>query len=555
MICAANTASAAAPPKPTDKITLGKMIGIRNGCLYVFLLQCSNSDQTYKTNLQGQESMRGLRKVRLNVLLVLLLALAGAVQASDHEDSPAMANNPIADILDFYAFMNPSCRTVNGIGCDAEPEELILALTVNPHATAETQFSDAVEYHFNFENDVGVTSQIVCAISSDQMVSCAGLNGLLVSAPVGEVGVNGDIRVFAGLRDDPSFLDEEALSRLETEGVAAFSRPGLDFYAGSNVMAIVVGIKNNAFPAGSGAVDTNGNKINVQRAWVASERTRSGINAGVTGSWYNPAQSGQGWVIEMVSSGQFVFYFYGYEDTGEQLWFIGIGDSTGDSMITVDVLRFSGTGFGGNFDPTSRTNESVGSMTFNFTDCNNAMVDFTSTSVGLSDFSIPAQRLTAIASVDCVYSSLGQIDRLGRPMIDRLVPEGQRDAYNVNSDPSTWPALFTAGIEAGLTTVDLADGVPGNPLAAPAVLAPIMADDRLTVDLEWSQCGGVWGIEFSMLVPQPHPNDCGGRKLADDVVDELLGIVVSGFDPIVSDFVTANDVPFLTGFPFLAAPH
>jgi hypothetical protein len=103
--------------------------------------------------------------------------------------------------------------------------------------------------------------------------------------------------------------------------------------------------------------------------------------------------------------------------------------------------------------------------------------------------------------------------------------------------------------------IDLADDVPGNPLAAPAVLAPIMADDRLTVDLEWSQCGGVWGIEFSFLVPQPHPNDCGGRKLADDVVDELLSIVVSGFDPIVSDFVTANDVPFLTGFPFLAAPH
>ena len=58
-----------------------------------------------------------------------------------------------------------------------------------------------------------------------------------------------------------------------------------------------------------------------------------------------------------------------------------------------------------------------------------------------------------------------------------------------------------------------------------------------------------------MLVPQPNTNDCGGRGLADDVFDELMSIVVSGFDPVVSDFVDSNDVPFLTDFPFLAEPH
>ena len=508
--------------------------------------------------------MSRLRQNLSNVLLLSLLLLAGAVQASDHLEkidvasgpSFGVASDPLADILDFYAFMNPPCRTSGGTGCEAPPEELILALTVNPSATEDTQFSDAVIYHINFENDVGEASQIDCSISADQVVTCAGLNGLSVSAPVGEVGVNGDIRVFAGLRDDPFFMDREALTRFSIVGMVAFNPPGVDTFAGSNVLAIVVGIKYASFPAGSGSVDSNGHSVNLQKTWVASERTKPGINAGISGSWFNPAQDGQGWVIEMLSTGQFLFYFYGYEDAGERLWLLGVAGNTGDSTVTVDVLRFSGEGFGGNFDPASKTSESVGSMVFDFTDCNTATVDFTPTSGDLNAFTIPAERLTNIASVDCVYSSAGQVDRLGRPLINLgFIPEEKRDAYNTASDPGAWDSLFRADIEASLTGVDTADGIVGNSLYPSSVLAPIMADDRLQVDLEWSACLGLWGIEFSALVPQPNTNDCGGRGLEQDVLADILGITVSSFEPPIDDFVTANDVPFLTEFPFLAAPH
>ncbi|HEY5775982.1 MAG TPA: hypothetical protein VIS57_07855 [Xanthomonadales bacterium] len=342
---------------------------------------------------------------------------------------------------------------------------------------------------------------------------------------------------------------------MKTEGVAAFTNPGVDFLAGSNVMAIVVGIKNSAFPAGSGAVDTNGHKINVQKTWGSSERINPSINAGVTGSWYNPEQSGQGWVIEKISTGQFVFYFYGYDDTGELLWLLGLADYTGDSSIAVDVLRFSGTGFGGNFDPASGDNESVGSMTFNFTDCNNATVDFTPTSSDLSAFSMPAQRLTSIKSVDCVFLSEGQVDRVGRPFGNWFVPDEKKDAYNTASDPDTWFSLFNADIIAILTAIDLADGMPKNAYKVPSELSPVLADDRLKVDFEWAACLGVWGFETSELVPQPHTNNCGGRGLAANSDEEVLSMVISGFDPVYDDNVTANDVAFLTESPFLAPPH
>jgi len=495
-----------------------------------------------------------------NLLPPVMIMLAGVVQASDHVDSPSAVNDPIADISDLYAFMNPPCRTTGGVGCEAEPEELILVMTVNPGATRATQFSDSVDYHFYFENDVGVSRQIDCSFTKDQIVTCAGLDGLSVQAPVGEIGVNGDLRVFAGLRDDPFFADLEALENFKTLGILAFTPPGVDSLAGTNVMAIVLGIKNNAFPAGSGATDSNGDAVNVQKVWVASERTAGdGINGAFSGSWFNSEQTGQGYVVEVVShpsgNDQFAVYFYGYDDAGDRLWLLGSGFGIEGNTATVDVIRTEGVGFGGNFDTDSFAFEPVGTMTFTFSDCNSGSVAFTPSVSDLSAFETDIQRLTNIASLDCSLLSAGQVDRKGRPAVSTLIAEEHRDAYNTASDPSAWPGLFAAEIEAATAALDLADGVPGNGFISPAVFAEIIADDRLQVDLEWSQCTGFFTIETSDLVPQPHTNNCGGRPLSEDVIDGLLSMQVSSWDPWISDFVDANDVPFLTEFPFLAAPH
>jgi hypothetical protein len=62
-------------------------------------------------------------------------------------------------------------------------------------------------------------------------------------------------------------------------------------------------------------------------------------------------------------------------------------------------------------------------------------------------------------------------------------------------------------------------------------------------------------------------NGGGGRKLTDDVVDVGLIAILSGLLsptrascapgqlPLRADNVGANDVPFFTTFPYLAAPH
>jgi hypothetical protein len=316
----------------------------------------------------------------------------------------------------------------------------------------------------------------------------------------------------------------------------------------------VLRIDVDAFPAGTGP------DHNLLKVWAASERTAGdGINGAITGSWYNPDLNGQGWVVEVVSNpsgpDQFVVYFYGYEN-GEQLWLIGSGSGIEGNTATVDVIRTSGADWGNAFNPDDVTLDTVGTMSFEFNDCNSASVTFTPGDTSLSAFSTDMVRLTNIAGQDCQLLAGGQVDRVGRPGVAALmIPESMRNDYNASSDPDSWYLMFGDAIEAGLTGLDSADLVMGNGYSEPATLAPVFADDRLQVDIRKGQTGDFYfSIETSMLVPQDW-NISGGRRLSEDVLDGTLAMLVSAWDPWVGDFVDANDLPFLPEFPFLAAPH
>ena len=404
------------------------------------------------------------------VVLLIVLSFARMTLATDHIDSPGTEADPFADLLDLYAFVSPVCAPDNGAVCEDDPGELILALTVKPLATGSDQFPDDVIYHFYLENDSGTSSQIDCSFSFEEIITCQGLGGRSIETRVGEIGTQGDLRVFAGLRDDPFFFDLEAFAEFETVGVDAFEFPGTDFFAGNNVLAIVLGIKITAIPAGI-SFDSN-----IQKIWAASERTGGGgLNGAVSGSWYNPVLDGQGWLIEVVSSpdGQdkFVVYFYGYE-LGEQAWLVGFSSIEGNTT-TVEMLRTNGAEWGNAFDKDDVVYEVVGSMAFEFLDCNNATVAFTPGSTTLTAFSTNIQRITSISSMQCRLLKSGQVDRVGRPLASTLfVPEQLKDSYNSASDPDSWPGLFTDEFMASIESLDLADGIAGNLLGGdPQALA------------------------------------------------------------------------------------
>ena len=491
----------------------------------------------------------------IGTCLFFFIALISTAHA-DHGDSTNAANDPIADLADLYTFVDPHCASVNGVGCEADPIELIVALTLNPMATGAEQFSENVIYHFYFENDAGIERQITCSFSADQIISCEGMGGLSAEARIGEVGVNGDMRVYAGLRDDPMSFDLDAAERFKQIGIAAYTSPGTDSLAGTNVLAIVVGIKITAMPGGAAPGH------NVYKIWAASERIDGdGINGAITGSWYNPAQNGQGWVVEVIGAAtgkkSFLSYFYGYDNSGGQLWLVTGASVIDGNSATADVYRASGSGFGGDFDPGSFViGEIVGSVAFEFDDCDSGMVTFTSADTAtLPDFSNEITRITNIASLDCALLVAGQVDRAARPIVEAWIPLEMRNHYNQNSDPSTWAADYRATLLASLNAFAMADGDPAwNGFYTAGQWADVFADDRQQIDVKKAQSVDYMSIERAEIEGLEN-NDGSGRALDYDIHENLWNVLITSFDPFVDDYVYGNDVPFLTSFPFLAPPH
>ena len=125
----------------------------------------------------------------------------------------------------------------------------------------------------------------------------------------------------------------------------------------------------------------------VRVAVVRDEPPSFEINPGLSGAWFNPETSGQGWLIDVIERetglGFFVAWFTYDVDppTADELdgfgsrqhrWFTASGDVSGDTAV-LDIFLNSGGVFN---DPRETTLEPVGSMTIQFSDCTNAQLSF-----------------------------------------------------------------------------------------------------------------------------------------------------------------------------------
>jgi hypothetical protein len=71
----------------------------------------------------------------------------------------------------------------------------------------------------------------------------------------------------------------------------------------------------------------------------------------LSGSWYDPTHSGEGFVLEQISATEAVVFWFSYDSQGEQAWFFNTGTVDGGRITFPDLLQPIGGGFG----PTTRT--------------------------------------------------------------------------------------------------------------------------------------------------------------------------------------------------------
>jgi hypothetical protein len=160
---------------------------------------------------------------------VLTLGLgAQPALAADHTDGPAASMDPAADITDVYSW----------ISADKMKTYLVLDLYKNAAATA--QFTNTVQYviHVGANTAYSPGAQpkdlhtIICTFDNamPQVGSCwlTDKTGAAVdyvtgdlTDKAGKVSVNGHMKAYAGVRDDPFFFNIDGLKTVVGDAIAA----------------------------------------------------------------------------------------------------------------------------------------------------------------------------------------------------------------------------------------------------------------------------------------------------------------------------------------------
>jgi hypothetical protein len=194
------------------------------------------------------------------------------------------------------------------------------------------------------------------------------------------------------------------------------------------------------------------------------------------------------------------------------------------------------------------------------------------------------QRVRVLRKDGSVHNSgpWQQVSRLGEPLINEvIIPLGKKDYWNATdpADDKQFLDLYRkpelAGLENALYPV-LQDAPTTNRDDLVAVLLTGVPGLNYTGDTKADL------LRLNMAIPPAaKPDRLGalagdfagfpnGRRLADDVVDIELRAVGCGYGPVLADAlklcnltpnnaigdgVDGNELPFLTTFPYVAAPH
>ena len=180
-----------------------------------------------------------------------LLLVGRSSNAADHLDAPGAEADPAADITDLFVFRSKDPAA-------GATKRTVFVMTVFPLADQQSRFSDKVDYEFRIEDAADATKKMNIKCTADtgtpQKVTCTGPGSVTRTTDVGAVNAgdaaNDDMRLFAGLRDDPFFFDLEAFKKVQADPTQVgllTDNQGTDFLAGANVLSIVVDVKNSVF--------------------------------------------------------------------------------------------------------------------------------------------------------------------------------------------------------------------------------------------------------------------------------------------------------------------
>jgi hypothetical protein len=219
------------------------------------------------------------RRLLFGVLALATAISAATLFASDHQDTPEVELSPRMDINDVYAFPGASADRIVLVMTTSSP--------ITPAQSGSASFDPNLLYQLKIDNTgdgvedrvlqftftgSGANQQIqirgpIAPASAGMVNSIVDASPSLTGAVNSNLGAASGMQVFAGLRDDPFFLDLEQFFRIvpdrkpvsgplsqlpETPSASAWRPVGqaVDYLRGINTLAIVVELPVTMLTAG-----------------------------------------------------------------------------------------------------------------------------------------------------------------------------------------------------------------------------------------------------------------------------------------------------------------
>lgn len=203
-----------------------------------------------------------MRNLKLFIGVLFLGGILIFLTSADHIDAPDVSSTS-ADLGDFYAFQSPG-----------NTDNMVFVTTLqglmSPGMTSSASFDENVLTEINIDNNGDYVEDLVIQlIPKDGKMyafgpyqpSLTGKQSMInENAPKMDVDITsygnnaimssqGNMRLFAGPRDDPFFFDIAQFNEILAGNATGFNNPGTDTFAGTNVLSIVVEVPKSSLGA------------------------------------------------------------------------------------------------------------------------------------------------------------------------------------------------------------------------------------------------------------------------------------------------------------------
>lgn len=159
-------------------------------------------------------------------------------------------------------------------------------------------------------------------------------------------------------------------------------------------------------------------------------RAEVDLQPGLSGAWI-AGDSGQGIFINMArvnDSPDMVLTWYAYNN-GQQIWLVGAQPfEYGIQELTIPMVITSGTGWGSGFVGEDVQQDEWGFVTLGFTDCNNGIMQYSSTDEEFGSGEVSLTRLTGTDGLSCHETNVGTTEEEGLKFM-REEEKMARDVY------------------------------------------------------------------------------------------------------------------------------